>query len=51
MRGWLRGSRLSERWQGRIVQACVESILLYDCQASVIQEGCEQVAEMDGQML
>ena len=33
--GWLKGSRLSKRWQGRIVQACVESSLLYDCQARV----------------
>ena len=32
---WLKGSRLSKRWQGRIVQACVESSLLYDCQARV----------------
>ena len=31
----LEGSRLSKRWQGRIVQACVESSLLYDCQARV----------------
>ena len=35
VRGWLKGSRLSKRWQGRIVQACVESSLLYDCQARV----------------
>ena len=35
VRGRLRGSRLSKRWQGRIVQACVESSLLYDCQARV----------------
>ena len=32
---WLKGSRLSKRWQGRIVQACLESSLLYDCQAKV----------------
>ena len=32
---WLKGSRLSKRWQGRIVQACVESSLLFDCQARV----------------
>ena len=25
--GWLKGSRLSKRWQGRIVQACVESVV------------------------
>ena len=35
VRGWLKGSRLSKMWQGRIVQACVESSLLYDCQARV----------------
>ena len=35
VRGWLKGYRLSKRWQGRIVQACVESSLLYDCQARV----------------
>ena len=32
---WLKGSKLSKRWQGRIVQACVVSSLLYDCQATV----------------
>ena len=31
--GMLWGSRLSKRWRGSIVQACVESSLLYDCQA------------------
>ena len=31
MKGWLRHSR----WQARVVQACVESSLLYDCQARV----------------
>ena len=35
VKGWLKGSRLTKRWQGRIVQACVESSLLYDCQARV----------------
>ena len=35
VRGWLKGSRLSKRLQGRIVQACVESSLLYDCHARV----------------
>ena len=28
-------SKLSKKWQGKIVQACVESSLLYDCQARV----------------
>ena len=32
---WLKGSRLSKRWQGRVVEACVECSLLYDCQARV----------------
>ena len=31
----LKGSQLSKRWQARIVQACVESSLMYDCQARV----------------
>ena len=35
VKGRLKGSGLSKRWQGRIVQACVESSLLYDCQATV----------------
>ena len=35
VRGWLRGSRMSKRWQARVVEACVESSLLYDCQARV----------------
>lgn len=30
---WLKGSLLSKRWQARVVEACVESSLLYDCQA------------------
>ena len=32
---WLKGSNLSKRWQARIVVACVESSLLYDCQVRV----------------
>ena len=35
VKGLLRGSRLSMRWQERTVQACVESSLLYDCQSRV----------------
>ena len=35
VKGWLKGSRLSKRWQGRILQACVESSVLSDCQARV----------------
>ena len=31
----LKNMRLSMRWQARIVQACVESALLFDCQARV----------------
>ena len=31
----LKNTRLSKRWQARIVQACVESALLFDCQARV----------------
>ena len=31
VRGWLKGSKLSKRWQARVVEACVESSLLYDC--------------------
>merc|ERR1711989_49033 len=33
--GWLKSSRLSKKWQGRVVEACVESSLLYDCHARV----------------
>ena len=33
VKGWLKGSRMSKRMQGRVVEACVESSLLYDCQA------------------
>ena len=35
VKGWLNWSKLSMRWQGRIIQACVEISLLYDCQARV----------------
>ena len=35
VKGWLRGSRMSKRSQARVVEACVESSLLYDCQARV----------------
>ena len=35
VKAWLRGSRLTKRWQGRVVEACVESSLLYDCQVRV----------------
>ena len=35
VKDWLKGSNLSKRWQARIVEACVESSLLYDCQARV----------------
>ena len=31
----LKNTRLSKRWQARVVQACVESALLFDCQARV----------------
>ena len=31
----LKNTRLSKRWQARIVQACVESESLFDCQARV----------------
>ena len=30
-----KNTRLSKRWQAKIVQACVESALLFDCQARV----------------
>ena len=32
---WLKGSRMSKRCQARVVQACVESSLLYDCHVRV----------------
>ena len=32
---WLKGSRLSKRCQARVVEACVECSLLYDCQVRV----------------
>ena len=35
VKAWLRGSKLSKRWQGRVIEACVESSLLYDCQVRV----------------
>ena len=35
VKGWLKSSRLSKKWQGRVVEACVESSLLYDCHARV----------------
>ena len=31
----MKNTRLSKRWQASIVQACVESALLFDCQARV----------------
>lgn len=35
VKGYLKGSRMSKRWQARVIEACVESSLLYDCQARV----------------
>ena len=35
VKGWMKGSKMSKRWQARVVEACVESSLLYDCQARV----------------
>ena len=35
VKGWLKSSRLTKKWQGRVIEACVESSLLYDCQARV----------------
>ena len=35
VKGWLRGSKMSKRVQARVVEVCVESSLLYDCQARV----------------
>ncbi|KAI8486755.1 hypothetical protein Bbelb_355030 [Branchiostoma belcheri] len=35
VKGWLKGSKMSKREQARVVEACVESSLLYDCQARV----------------
>ena len=37
VRGWLKGSRFSKKWQARIVEGCVESSLLSDCQVRVWQ--------------
>ena len=34
-KGWLKGSRMSKRCQARVVETCVESSLLYDCNARV----------------
>jgi len=33
VKGMLKGSKLTKRWQAKVVEACVESSLLYDCQA------------------
>ena len=35
---WLKGSRLSKKWQARVVEAYVESSLLYNCQVRVWQK-------------
>ena len=35
VKSWLKGSRLTKRWQGRVIEACVECSLLYDCQVRV----------------
>ena len=35
VKSWLKGSKMSKRSQGRVVEACVESSLLYDSQARV----------------
>ena len=35
VKGWLRGLKMSKKTQVKIVEACVESSLLYDCQARV----------------
>ena len=35
VKSWLRESRMSKRWQARVVEACVESRLMYDCQSRV----------------
>ena len=35
VKGMLKGSCMTKRWQVRVVEACVESSLLYDCQARV----------------
>ena len=49
VKSWLKQSKLSRRWQARVVEACVESSLLYDCQSRVW--GDEEDAEMDRQVL
>ena len=45
----LKNTRLSKRWQARIVQACVESALLIDQQARVglEEKGSDEVAKLD----
>ena len=35
VKSWLKGSKMSKRSQGRVVEACVESSLLYDSQVRV----------------
>ena len=35
VKGWLRGSKISKKTQARVVETCVESSLLYNCQARV----------------
>ena len=35
VKGWMSGSRMSKKVQARVVEACVESSLLYDCQVRV----------------
>mgnify|MGYP006897387433 CR=1 FL=1 len=32
LKSWLKESKMSKRWQARIMEACVESSLMYDCQ-------------------
>ena len=39
IRNQLRGSRLSKKTQARIVETCVESTLLFDCQARTWRKG------------
>ena len=39
VKSWLKHSGLSKRWQARVVEACVESSLLYDCQSRVWGKG------------
>ena len=35
VKSWLKGSRVTKRWQGRVVEACVKISLLHDCQVRV----------------